>query len=134
MAHGYTMAQHTDRPTKGLSFIPYSILKEEPYTFGVGPIRGGITNLSTKVDRYRTSKGLMTQKQLNDECLSFKMTCCEEKYRLLCADWVKYHFDTDLADELFKIEQMHSRNLKDCGAGLTCQDIESMRLARAEKT
>ena len=126
-AHSYTMAQHTDKATKGLSFIPYSILQDEPYTSGVGRITGGVTNLEPKQDRYRTSEGVMSEAELNERCKEFTMTACTEEFRLLCSDWVKYHFHEDKADDLFAIEQKHSRLLRGKGASLSRDDIETLR-------
>jgi hypothetical protein len=55
------------------------------------------------------------------------MTACTDKYRLLCPDWVKYHFNEDKADELFGIEQKRSRLLNGKGATLSRVDIEALR-------
>ncbi len=52
---------------------------------------------------------------------------CREPYRFLCADWVKYHYDTPEAEAMFKLEQQHSRVLKDKGAGLRREDVENLR-------
>ena len=90
-------------------------------------MRPGVSNLPPKVDRYRTSQGVMSQEECNRASREFVPDPCNDKFRLLCADWVKYHYDTPLADELFKLEQQHSRLLKGKGAGLTRADIEALR-------
>ena len=39
------------------------------------------------------------------------------KYRFLCETWVKYNAHTELANELYKIDQRNSRTLKGRGTG-----------------
>ena len=128
--HDYTMMQHTDLPRRGLSYFPYSILSGEDYTTGVGPMRPGVSNLPAKIDRYRTSQGVLTQDEYNRRSREFVPKICNEQFRFLCGDWVKYHHDTPVAAELFKHEQRNSRVLKDQGAGLQRADVEALRKAR----
>jgi hypothetical protein len=49
-----------------------------------------------------------------------------EKFRYLDDTWVKYHYDTPLANELYRIDQQHSRKLAGKGAGLSRDDIEAL--------
>lgn len=125
--HDYTMMQHSDQPAKALSYFPYSLLSSGDYTASVGPMRPGNSFLPRKNDRYRTSQGVLTLAEYNRRSREFVPTLCREPYRFLCSDWVKYHYDTPLADELFKIEQRDSRLLKDKGAGLRRPDVEALR-------
>jgi hypothetical protein len=39
---------------------------------------------------------------------------------------VKYHYDTALADELYRLEQQSSRKLKGKGARLSRDDIDAL--------
>ena len=125
--HDYTMAQHTDQPARGLSYFPYSLLKDGDWTASVGGMRPGVTNLPAKRDRYRTSRGVLGQEEYNRLSREFVPRACSEEFRLLCGDWVKYHYNTPQADELFKLAQQHSRLLKGKGAGLRRADIEALR-------
>lgn len=125
--HDYTMMQHTDQPRKALSYFPYSILTTGDYTGSAGPMRPGGSSLPPKNDRYRTSEGVLTLEEYNSRSRQFVPAVCQEPYRFLCADWVKYHHDTPLADELFKHDQRDSRLLKDKGAGLRRRDVEALR-------
>jgi hypothetical protein len=127
--HGYTMMQHTDQPAKSLSYFPYSMLADGDYTPSVGPMRPGASNLPTKNDRYQTSHGVLSLAEYMTAARTFVPDVCQPRFRHLCGDWVKYHYDTPLADELFKLEQRQSRLLKDKGAGLTRDDIEALRRA-----
>ena len=125
--HDYTMMQHNDAPTRSLSYIPYSILDDGDYTDSVGPLRPGDSTLPRKNDRYRTTQGVLSLAEFMRRTRELVPTVCRSQYRYLCADWVKYHAHTPRADELFKLEQKHSRLLKDAGAGLRRDDIESLR-------
>ena len=125
--HDYTMMQHTDLPRRALSYFPYSMLNDGDYAPTVGPLRPGASNLSAKVDRYRTSEGVLNLAQYNKRSREFVPDACNERFRLLCADWVKYNYDTPLADELFQLEQRFSRLLKGQGAGLSRADVEALR-------
>ena len=51
------------------------------------------------------------------------------KYRHLCETWVKYHAGEPLADELYQVEQAHSRLLKGKGSSLKRADVETLRKA-----
>ena len=123
----YALMQHADSPTRMCSPIPYSILSDGDFTPTCGRLAPGMTNLPPKKDRYRTSRGLLTQDQYNAQVQAFVPEVCTDKYRHLCETWVKYNYDTPLADELYKIEQTHSRKLRDRGAGLRRDDIEKLR-------
>jgi len=123
----YTMMQHNDNPTRSLSFYPYSMLVDGDYTARVGPLRPGVSNLPAKQDRYRTTRGVLTLEEYNRLSREFTPKLCEEPFRFLCADWVKYHYDDPRAGEMFKLEQQHSRVLKDQGAGLRRDDVEALR-------
>jgi hypothetical protein len=127
--HGYTMMQHTDQPAKSLSYFPYSMLADDDWTRSVGPLRPGASNLPAKNDRYQTSRGVLSLAEYMAASRDFVPDVCQPRFRHLCGDWVKYHYDTPLADELFKLEQRNSRLLKDRGAGLTREDIEALRHA-----
>ncbi len=125
--HGYTMMQHNDQPSRALSYFPYSILNGDEYTPSVGPMRPGHSNLPRKNDRYRTSQGVLSLAEYNRRAREFVPTACNATNRFLCADWMKYHYDTERAEALFKFEQRHSRVLKNQGARLSRSDVEALR-------
>jgi hypothetical protein len=125
--HDYTMMQHTDAPTRSLSYIPYSILEDGNYTPSVGPMRPGDSYLPRKNDRYRTTQGVFSLEEFMRRSREFVPQVCQPQNRYLCADWVKYNAHTPRADALFKLEQQHSRVLKDAGAGLRRDDVEARR-------
>jgi hypothetical protein len=131
--HDYWMMQHNDQPTKSLSYFPYSMLKDGDYTASVGPMRPGASYLPRKNDRYRTSQGVLSLDEYNRRCREFVPDACNAQNRFLCADWVKYHYDTPEADALFAIDQRHSRLLKNKGAGLRRAEIEALRTGNGEQ-
>ena len=125
--HEYTMMMHTGEPRRALSYLPYSMLNDGDYTASVGGMRPGVSNLADKVDRYRTSQGVLTAEAYNRLSREFVPRACQEPYRFLCGDWVKYHYDSPLADELFGFEQDNSRLLKGKGASLSRAEVEALR-------
>ncbi|HPB99561.1 MAG TPA: hypothetical protein PKW66_26800, partial [Polyangiaceae bacterium] len=123
----YEMMPHSNLPKRNYSPIPYSILSDGDYAPTVGDELGrGVTYLAAKVDRYRTTQGTMTQDELNERVRQFTPKLCTERYRYLDDAWVKYNYDSPLADELYRIEQSDSRNLKDRGARLDRDDVEAL--------
>ena len=125
--HDYTMMNHTGTPSRALSYFPYSILADEPYTASVGGMRPGSSNLPAKNDRYRTSRGVLGIEEYNKLSREFTPQACLPENRFKCADWVKYHAGTADADALFGLAQANSRNLKGKGSTLNRADVEALR-------
>lgn len=125
--HEYTMMQHSNLPRRTYSPLSTALLVEEDYVPTVGEeILPGITHLPPKVDRYRTTQGVMGLAELNRRVREFTPQLCTDKFRYLDDTWVKYHYDTPLADELYRIDQQYSRKLAGRGAGLTRNDIDRL--------
>lgn len=123
----YEMMAHTNLPKRNYSPIPYSILTDGDYVPSVGvDVFPGVTYLPEKVDRYRTTQGVMGSAELNKRVRDFTPQLSTERFRHLDDAWVKYNYTTSLADELYRIEQSSSRNLKDRGAGLSRDDVERL--------
>jgi hypothetical protein len=123
----YQMAQHANIPANTYSMIPYSILDDGDFTATCGELHPGITYLERKQDRYRTTAGVLTLADYNRRVREVTPTLCGPKYRNKCESWLKYHVDTPIADEMYRIEQTTSRRLKDKGAGLRRADIDQLR-------
>lgn len=111
----FTMMQHSDAPTRMMTPIPYSILAGDDYVATSGPPQPGLSNLDPKIDRYRTTRGILSLKEYNKLARKNKPEICSDKYRFLCDTWVKYNAHTELANELYRVEQKNSRNLKGLG-------------------
>jgi hypothetical protein len=125
----YTMAQHSNQPTRMFTSIPYSVLIGDPYTCSSGPLYPGITNLPEKKDAYRTTRGILNLAEYNKLSRESVPPLLADKYRFLCDTWVKYNAGTPLADELYILEQCKSRNLKGKGSKLRRADVEKLHSA-----
>jgi hypothetical protein len=112
----YTMMQHSDRPTRTFTPLPYSVLAGDEYVPTSGPIQPGTSHLASKIDRYRTSAGVLTLEEYNRRARAHRPKLCSDKYRFLCETWVKYNHTTAMADELYELEQSQSRTLGGKGA------------------
>lgn len=123
----YRMMQHSNNPQHLYSPIPYSILQGDDYTPSSGPIYPGKSYLDPKIDRYVTTRGVLTLTEYNKLSREMRPPVVDPKYRHLCETWVKYHAGTPLADELYRQEQSRSRLLKDKGSALKRADIDKLR-------
>ena len=97
--------------------MPLSILAGEDYVPTVGPIQPGSTTLDPKNDRYNTTRGTLTLAEYNQAVRDYTPESLTPKYRFLCETWVKYNAHTELANELYRIDQRNSRTLKGRGTG-----------------
>lgn len=125
--HDYQLMQHANIPASIYSLIPYSILDDGDYTATCGELQPGNTHLDPKQDRYRTTQGVLTLADYNRRVKAFTPRLNGEKFRHKCENWLKYHYDSPAADEMYRIEQETSRNLRDQGASLRRVDIENLR-------
>jgi hypothetical protein len=123
----YTMAQHSDKPTRMYTNIPYSVLQGDDYTFSSGPIYPGVTCLPEKKDAYNTTRGTLTLAEYNKLSREFTPPALADKFRYLCDTWVKYNAGSPLAEEFYHVEQSRSRRLKSKGSKLKRADIERLR-------
>lgn len=126
MINEYAMMQHSNKPTRLYTPIPYSVLQGDDYVPTSGPIYPGSSHLDKKVDRYNTTRGVLSLAEYNKLSQETVPPACTDKYRFLCETWVKYNFDTPLADELYRSEQVLSRKLKGRGAKLKRADVERL--------
>ncbi len=123
----YEMMAHSNLPKRNYSPIPYSILSDGDYAPTVGDRpHPGVTYLPEKVDRYRTTQGVMGLAELNERVRDFTPALCGERFRYLDDAWVKYNYTSPLADEMYRIEQSFSQNLRNRGAGLSRDDVEQL--------
>lgn len=126
----YQMMRHSDLPKRSYSPLPYAILHgaEDDYVPTVGAELGkGRTYLPEKVDRYWTTRGVMTAAELNTATREFTPKLFSERLRYLDDAWVKYNYDSELADDLYSVDQENSRLLAGKGANLHRADIEHIR-------
>jgi hypothetical protein len=93
------------------------VLAGDEYVASCGEPQSGTSHLVPKVDRYRTTQGVLTIEEYNRRARAFTPELCQDKYRFLCETWVKYHHRTPLAQDLYRLEQLKSRTLQGKGAG-----------------
>lgn len=122
----YTMMRHADVPKRLYTPLTCAVLQGEEYVPTVGGMHPGASYLAPKIDRYRTTAGVLTQADYNRRCSAFTPDLCSEKYRYLDETWLKYNYTSALADELYALEQRSSRKLKGKGAGLKRADLGSL--------
>jgi hypothetical protein len=79
--------------------IPYSVLEDDEWTSGVGPIRGGSTSLPPKTAKYTTTRGKLTQEECNQAAREFSSTTHELRH-YDDDTWVKHHQDDPKVAEL----------------------------------
>jgi hypothetical protein len=119
----YSMMQHSNLPQRMFSHVPYSILADGDFTATCGRTQAGTSHMSAKTGKYRTTRGLLDLDDYNRLARDFTPKVCSDKFRFLDENWVKYNYDTPLADELYRAEQESSRNLQGKGAGLKRVDL-----------
>jgi hypothetical protein len=128
----YTMSKWSNAPGDMWSTIPYSVLVDDEFTSGVGPIRGGSTSLPAKQALYTTTRGKLTQDECNRLARESNPLPYQEPYRFLDDRWVKDHPGDRRANELYRFTQRDSRLLRGKGAGLTREDIQKLRSEAGE--
>lgn len=123
----YTMSKHSGAPGDMWSTIPYSVLADDEFTRGVGPIRSGSTSLPAKSSTWTTTEGRLTLDEANRRAAALRPLPAQEPYRFLDDRWIKDHPGDKRAEELYLHTQRRSRVLAGKGAGLSSADIEALR-------
>src|SRR4051812_49423327 len=123
----YHMSTFSGAPGDMWSIIPYSVLADDEWTSGVGPIRGDGTSLPRKTGLYTTSQGKLTQDDCNERARAFVPSTLQDGLVHLDDTWLKHHPDDPRAQDLYRRTQQHSVVLKDKGAGLRREDIAALR-------
>lgn len=115
-ASPFVMMQHTNRPARMFTPLPCSLVADDDYVASTGELQHGTTHIDAKVDRFRTSRGLLTLAEYNRAASMHESPVSSARFRYLCETWVKYHRHTPLADELYRLAQRHSRQFHNRGA------------------
>jgi hypothetical protein len=124
----YIMMQHSDLPKRAYSPLSAMALQDEESVPTVGDtLFEGVTYLPEKVDRYRTTAGVMGIAELNKRTREFVPQMCQDKYKHIDDTWVKYHYNDPRVEDLYHLEQRSSRKLNKKGAGLSREDVETLR-------
>ncbi len=122
----YTMMQHNNQASRYLSHIPMTVVQGagQPLLRDIAP---GVTSLGGKQDVYTTTAGKLPLAEYNARAREFRPAQIAPQFNALSDTWIKWNPEHPLADELYRLEQATSRNLKDRGVGLSAEAIEALR-------
>ena len=123
----YSMSKWADAAGDMWTPVPYSVLNDTEFTATTGELSDGWTSLEHKSGPYLTTRGKLSLDEYNRLAQQFTPMNCQAPYRFLDDAWVRGHADSPLADELYALEQLHSRELKGRGAKLTRDDMNIIR-------
>ena len=123
----YSMSKWADQPGDMWSPVPYSVLVDEEFTLSSGACHEGWTSLDAKQEPYLTTRGKLGLNDYNALTRDFVPQSCQLPFRFLDDAWVRDNAESELADKSYKLEQRHSRNLRDCGAGVSREALNSIR-------
>ena len=95
----HRMARYSGEPGEMWTSIPYSVLADDEWTAGVGPIEGGSSSLPQKTAKWTTTQGKLTQEECNAAAKQFGSKAFDLRYYDDDV-WVKNHPDDPRAAEL----------------------------------
>ncbi len=117
-------------------FVPASVLGDHDYSLRVNPSGfdsvEGDRKLPEKSGNYVTSRGSMTQDEMNQAAREFKSPLLEGPWRHLDDAAVKWSWQDEATEDLYRYTQEGSRLIEGCGAGLLRKDIGEIREAAGE--
>ncbi len=102
----YAMSKHANTRGDMWSLVPYSVLVDDEFTptAGSAPTEG-VTHLDSKTAGWNTTRGPLSLDEYNTLAREFTPKFCQEPYRFLDDTWVKWHGDTELSDQLYRLDQ-----------------------------
>jgi hypothetical protein len=122
----HVMMQHNGQSARYISQLPPTVVQGEgvPMPAGLAP---GVSSLGGKQDVYTTTAGKISLAEYNQRAGAARPAQMAPEYAALSDSWLKWNAQDPRADALYRLEQAHSRNLKDRGIGLTAEAIEALR-------
>ena len=100
---------------------------------GVSDCRG-TSSLPPKTSAYTTSQGRLTEEQLNEAARGFTSPVFEEPWASIDDAWVKWHWNDQDVQGLYRHTQRDSRLLAGRGSGLLREDIARIRAEGGERS
>lgn len=119
----YSMARTSGLNQNMLTGVPYSVLTDDDVARTAGATLSGSSSLPPKTGLWTTSAGRLELDEYNRRARGFTPAVLEGPNRYLDEEWVKFHHRSQQADDLYKLTQRTSRNLRDRGAGLRRADL-----------
>jgi hypothetical protein len=116
--------------------VPATVLSDHDYTRRVNP-KGmasvqGVNHLPPKSGGWLTSKGTLSQDELNRAVREFRSPLAQAPWVNYDEQWVKWNAGTSEADELYRHVQRGSRLLDGAGSSLLRDDLMKRRAAAGE--
>lgn len=127
-----------DLPQSGRTreFVPASVLSDHGYSRRVNPDGfdsiSGDRKLPQKTAGFTTSKGSLSQDEMNQAARDFSTPLLEEPWRNLDDAAVKWSWQDPATNDLYRYTQEGSRLIEGRGAGLLREDIAEIRTAAGE--
>ena len=123
-------------PGRGAHLIPGYVLSDHDYARRVNP-NGladcrGTSSLPAKTSTYATTRGKLTEAELNAAAKGFSSPLLQAPWRYFDAYTIKYHHSDPEVDAMYRHTQETSRNLADRGSGVVRADIDAARSAAGE--
>jgi hypothetical protein len=123
----YVMARTSNAARHMMSAVPYSVLALDGWAPTAGPVGAGESSLAPKTGRYTTTRGLLDLETYNRLAREFRPPLAQAPWRFLDDEWVKTAWRAPQADELYRLSQRRSRNLRGAGASLRREDVLRIR-------
>ena len=124
-------------PGRGAHLIPGHVLVEHDYARRVNPNglsdAKGTTSLPAKTSTYSTSRGRLTEDELNASAKAFASPLVDGPWRYFDAYTIKYHHGDPEVDAMYRHTQETSRLLRDRGSGVVRTDIDAARSEAGER-
>ena len=116
--------------------VPATVLIDHDYPARVNPNgladSRGTCALPPKTQGWLTSRGRMTQDERNRAAREMSSPLYTAPWVHQDEQWVKWHWETEPANDMYRYVQEQSRHLRGGGAGLTRSDINDRRRASGE--
>lgn len=124
-------------PGRNANLIPAHILNDHDYPRRVNPNglsdSKGESRLPVKTGKYTFARGKLTQDEMNQAAREFDSPLLKAPWRYIDEQHVKWHYESDDVQALYRYTQESSRLLKDQGSGIVRADIDRIRKEAGEK-
>jgi hypothetical protein len=118
--------------------VSSNVLRDHDYSRRVNPSgRGeliGENSLPAKTGLWRTSQGDLTQEQFNEKARAFRPKAAQAPWVHIDDQWVKWNWQSEEVNDLYRHTQEESRLLAGRGAALRRADLDKIRLNAGEPT
>lgn len=118
--------------------VSSNVLRDHDYsrraTAPGGGAPRGENSLPAKTGKWRTTQGDLTQEEFNSAARRFRPKGAQEPWVHIDDQWVKWNWQAEDVDQLYKHTQQNSRLIVGKGASLRRSDLEKIRIDGGEPT